>query len=812
MAAAQDAGHPPANEARTLDALIVGAGFGGIGMAISLLREGLDNFLVIERASAIGGTWRDNTYPGAACDVPSHLYSYSFEPNPDWSKTFADQPEIERYLHHCAHKYRVMPHVRLNTSLVDACFDEQACVWTATLDDGSQLKTRHLITATGLLGKPVLPEIDGLHEFRGKVFHSAQWDHAHLLDGRSVAVIGTGASAAQFVPEIAKQAASLTVFQRTPSYFLPRRDRPYAGWLKRLFKSLPALMKLERARIYAFYESRALAFTHFHGLMMPAVGWPFRWMLRSQVKDQQLRRQLMPSYQIGCKRILLSSDYLSTMARPNVTLATEPIARITADGVKTTDGKLHAADTLIFGTGFAATEFLTPMRITGRDGRELNEAWRDGAKAYLGITVPGFPNFFMLYGPNTNLGHNSIIYMLESQAEHVVRCLRETRRQRANCVEVRASTYSNYNNALQERLRTSIWGKCSSWYRDAAGHIPTNWPGFTFSYRWLTRRSGLDAYRFSRVEGHASSSVLRHQLAPPDTLVERSLAAFLRGFLRIAFRAVIGPPQSAPMQRFAVSLLSPLMPGRPGVRKRTEQLNDLRMQVVEPLHRHAGKVILYIHGGAFCLGNPGTHRSITTRLAADSGCEVWVPDYRLAPEHPYPAALDDVLYCYQILLARGHAASDIIVAGDSAGGSLALALTLALREKGVRQPGKLMLISPVTDLSWSGETIRRHEKVDPMIRPGWLQDAAHWYQCPPDAMVHRPLESDLSSFPPMLVQVGDEEVLLSDSLRLAEHAHRCGTKLTLQVHRQRWHVFHLQAATLKSSRQAIQDMAEFAVS
>lgn len=799
-----------------LDALIVGSGFGGIGMAIMLLREGITRFLVIERAAAIGGTWRDNDYPGAACDVPSHLYSFSFEPNPDWSKTFAAQPEIERYLQHCADKYRVMPHVRLHTELRSARFDEAGNLWIATLADGSELRARQLITATGLLSRPMLPAIDGLADFRGKVFHSAQWDHEHVLAGRSVAVIGTGASAAQFVPEVAKEAGSVAVFQRTPSYLIPRRDRPYTSWMKRLFRALPGLMLLERARHYAFYEVRALAFTRFHGLMVPAVGWPFRWMLNAQVKDETLRRKLTPSHQIGCKRILLSSDYFATMAKPHVSLHTTPIARITVDGVQTTDGQVHAADTLIFGTGFAATEFLSTLSITGRNGRDLNEAWRNGAAAYLGITVPGFPNFFMLYGPNTNLGHNSIIYMLESQAQHVVRCLREARLQGANRIEVRDDVYRGFASAMRRRLSSSIWSKCSSWYREASGNIPTNWPGFTFSYRWLTRHASLDAYRFERVAAvdgfEGSGEALAHYLPPPRSLPERATAAFLRSFLKLAFRALIGPPQSARMQRFIVSLLSPLMPGCLGVTRTRQMLNDLKVEIVKPAGRHGDKVILYLHGGAFCLGGPQSHRSITTRLAAASRCDVWVPDYRLSPEHPYPAALDDAIYCYQILLARGHDADSIVVAGDSAGGSLALALTLALRDKGMQQPGKLMLISPVSDLGRPEQTTMENAAIDPMLSPGWLKQAMGWYACPEDAAWHRPLEADLTNFPPMLLQVGDQEILLQDSLKLAAHAKRFGNQLTLQVYGDRWHDFHLQAAMLKSSRQALRELAAFAIS
>jgi len=360
-----------------IPALIVGAGFGGIGMAIALQKAGVNGVVLLERAHDVGGVWRDNSYPGAACDVPSHLYSFSFEPNAEWSSTFASQPEIHAYLRRCVAKYGLRPNIRFGAEVEKAEFDEQAAVWRVTLTGGECLHAALLITATGQLSQPSLPKLPGIEHFRGRAFHSARWDHTHSLAGQRVAVVGTGASAVQFVPAIAGTVAQLTVFQRTPPHMLPRGDHAYPTWQKALFRRWPWVMKLHRASIYVRYESRALAFTRFTRLMQLAVGVPFERMLKRQVPDAALRARLTPSYPIGCKRILLSSNYLATLGRPHVALVTQAIRRVTAEGIETTDGTLHAADTLIYGTGFAAAEFLSPMRITGRGGLALNDAAGD---------------------------------------------------------------------------------------------------------------------------------------------------------------------------------------------------------------------------------------------------------------------------------------------------------------------------------------------------------------------------------------------------------------------------------------------------
>ena len=789
--------------------LIVGGGFGGIGMAVMLKRAGIEDFLILERGPEVGGVWRDNTYPGAACDVPSHLYSFSFEPNPDWSRRFASQDEIHAYLRRCADKYGLAGHLRCNAEVAEAAFDQAAGLWRVRLRDGLELAARMLITATGQLSNPALPQIEGLASFRGPAFHSARWDHGVDLAGKRVAVIGTGASATQFVPAIAEKAGHLSVFQRSPAWIMPRPDKPYPGWQMALFRTMPWAMRLHRGMIYVQYESRALAFTRMKWLLKVAAGMPFRRMLARQVSDPALRARLTPEYPIGCKRILLSSDYLATFSRPNVELVTDGIARVTADGIQTADGRIHEADVIVYGTGFAATRFLAPMRITGRGGLDLNTAWMAGASSYLGMSVPEFPNFFMLYGPNTNLGHNSIVYMLESQFAHVLRALEGLRRTGADCIEVQATPHRAFNTAVQARLAKSAWVGCRSWYLDEQGRNTVNWPGFSLSYRWLAKHAGMHAYRFTR----PGAAPYETRVLPPPSRLESPLAAQNRLLLRAVFRPLVGPPLSLRAQRRVVDLLGWLMPAARRVRREKRMLGGVQAEVALPAVSSAEAApgaILYLHGGAFCLGSPWSHRGLSTRLAHAAGMPVWTPDYRLVPEHPYPAALDDAVACYDALLASGLRADRIVVAGDSAGGSLAMALLLRLKSRQRSLPAGAALLSPMADLSLSHPDVEARAAQDPMLRAAWIRQALAVYACPPDAPEHAPLTADLAGLPPLLIQAGTDEILLSDAQQLAARAAASGIACRLEIHERRWHVFQLQAAQLASARSAIGTVAEFA--
>jgi cation diffusion facilitator CzcD-associated flavoprotein CzcO len=473
--------------------VIVGSGFGGLGMAIRLKRAGIDSFTVLEKADRLGGTWRDNTYPGAACDSPAFAYCFSFEQKADWSRKWAPQPEILAYIEHCARKYDLLPHIRFGAEVASARFDEARAAWRIRTTTGETIEADVLVSAVGQLNRPASPAIPGIDRFRGVAFHSARWRHECDLAGKTVGVIGNAASAIQFVPRIAPVVQRLHVFQRSANWMIPRNDRAYTEREKRLFARHPPAARLYRWWLWFTYEQRFPVFRRNRFM-----AWTFRRMshasLREIVADPGLRRALVPDYPVGGKRILISDDYYQALVRDNVSVVTSPIEHITEDAVVTRDGSLPV-DVLILATGFETTSFLVPMRIEGLGGRVLEEEWRDGAEAYLGITVPGFPNFFMLYGPNTNLGHNSIIFMLECQARYVTECLRALRERDLAWLDVRAEATRAYNQRLQARLARTVWAATDrSWYKRADGRITNNWSGTTTAYWWKTRRVNLGAY------------------------------------------------------------------------------------------------------------------------------------------------------------------------------------------------------------------------------------------------------------------------------------------------------------------------------
>ncbi len=475
--------------------VIVGAGFAGIGLAIRLKAQGIEDFVILEKAVSIGGVWRENTYPGAACDIPSHLYSFSFFPRPDWSRKFAPQAEILDYMHRCVDHFELRQHIRLNTAVKEARYQEDIGQWqieAVELCDGKprtiQLRTQFLVTACGQLSRPALPNIPGRDNFEGLQFHSAQWNHCAGLQGKNVAVIGTGASAIQFVPEIARVVRKLTLFQRSAPYVIHKPDRAYSFWEQRLLAWFPGLLRLNRMATYVIFESRFLGFKGPSRLMELMKG-QWRKRMYSIIGDRLLRQQLTPDYPFGSKRILLSNDFYPTFNRPNVQLETQGIDHISNDTIMTKDGRSHRVDAIIYGTGFKTTEFITPMKVFGRQGKELNQSWQDGAEAYLGMSVNGYPNFFMLYGPNTNLGHNSIIFMLESQFNYLLSAINTLDQRGMNTLEVKSRVQSEFNARIQELAQATIWNSdCHSWYKTESGKITNNWPDFTWRYWQLTRR------------------------------------------------------------------------------------------------------------------------------------------------------------------------------------------------------------------------------------------------------------------------------------------------------------------------------------
>ncbi|SFE96834.1 flavin-containing monooxygenase [Blastococcus tunisiensis] len=473
---------------------IIGSGFGGIAAAVRLTQAGFSDLVLFEKSDDVGGVWRENTYPGAACDVPSHLYSLSFAPKADWSRRFAPQAEIHSYLRDVARDFGVLRHIRFGTEVLGAAFDDDTGTWRLDLAGGAEHEADVLITATGQLSRPSTPAIVGLDRFEGTAFHSAEWDHDHDLTGERVAVLGTGASAIQFVPAIAPRTRSLTVFQRSAPYVLAKPDRAYRGRATQAFARVPGLLRLSREGNYLSNELRSLGFNTEPRLLF-AHRAAYRRHLRASVPDPVLREKLTPTDPLGCKRILLSNDWYAALQLPHVDVVTDGIAEVRPRSVVTADGTEREVDTIILGTGFAATEFLAPMRITGRGGRDLHEQWRDGASAYLGTVVPGFPNLFVLYGPNTNLGHNSILVMLEAQVGWVVQAVRALAEGRVRRLEVRRDVAEAFDAWVQERVGHTVFaGGCRSWYLTESGRNTQNWPASTLTFRRRLRRLRLEEF------------------------------------------------------------------------------------------------------------------------------------------------------------------------------------------------------------------------------------------------------------------------------------------------------------------------------
>ncbi len=478
------------------ETLIVGTGFSGLGMAVRLKQEGRHSFVVLEKADEVGGTWRENHYPGCACDVPSHLYSFSFEKNPYWSRMFAPQQEILDYLKQCADKYGVRPHIRFNTEVTRAEFDEAHGIWNVWTNKGkAPIRARYLVLGVGALSRPAYPDIKGIENFRGRVFHSAEWEHDYDFAGKRVAVVGTGASAIQFVPQLAPQVSRLDLYQRTAPWVLPKPDFAIAPAARKLFKALPPAEKAFRYFIYWWMEGRGFGFTVNPNVMKLAAAMGRRH-IASQIDDPILRKAVTPDYTPGCKRILMANDYYSTLNRPNVDVVTDGIREVTADAVVTRDGTKRKVDAIVYGTGFRVTELLTPLEIRGIDGVDINDAWKNGIEAYRGTSVSGFPNAFILMGPNTGLGHNSMVFMIESQINYTLRYMEMLEKHGKTWADVKPDAQSAYNAKLQPRLQRSVWASgCQSWYLDERGRNATNWPGFTFEFWYQMRKVRESDYR-----------------------------------------------------------------------------------------------------------------------------------------------------------------------------------------------------------------------------------------------------------------------------------------------------------------------------
>ena len=473
--------------------VIVGAGFGGIGVAIELQRAGFTDLTLLESGPELGGTWHWNTYPGAACDVPSHLYSYSFAQRRDWSRLCSPQDEILRYLRQVAASYGIDRRVVTDTEVVSCAWDGDRRVWRVFSRDGRSWTASALVIATGQLNQPSIPQIDG--DFKGHSFHSARWDHTYDLRGKRVAVVGTGASAVQFVPRVADQAAALTVFQRTGNWFLPRENGPYPSWMKAAIKHVPGLQAYRRVFLYNYGETLTAAIRNPDSRWGRFLAWRSAMFMRSQLHDPSVRSKVWPDYTFGCKRVLFSSEFLPALQRPHVSLVTDAISHLTPGGIVCSDGVELAVDCIIWGTGFHTDHFMFPMEITGTGGLSLRDAWSGAPRAHKGVVVPGFPSMFIVYGPNTNTSGGSIIYYEETQAGYIRQALDEVRRRGAAAIDVRPDVAAASDTVLQARFAGTAWTRCDSWYRGETGRIITNWPGYMRDYGTALR--DLDPSEFT---------------------------------------------------------------------------------------------------------------------------------------------------------------------------------------------------------------------------------------------------------------------------------------------------------------------------
>ncbi|HSN29051.1 MAG TPA: NAD(P)/FAD-dependent oxidoreductase [Kofleriaceae bacterium] len=478
-----------------LSAVVVGAGFSGIAAGVTLRRAGITDFVILEKADRVGGTWRENTYPGAACDVPSHLYSFSFEKNPGWSRAYGAQPEILAYLERTAEKHGLRPHLKFGQAVTEARFDRDR--WVVTTAKGERFEARALLLGNGALHIPSLPDIRGLDRFEGTQFHSAKWNHDYDLRGKRVAAIGTGASAIQFVPQIAPQVKELHVFQRTAAWVVPKPDREITAREKWAFEHVPGAHWLRRTSQYWKMESSVIGFAYAPKVLALAEKLVVRHIAK-QVRDPVLRKKLTPTYRLGCKRVLISNEWYPAMQRENVELVTDGISEITAKGVRTVDGREREVDAIICGTGFKVSEYLSSIKVLGAGGVDLNDVWRKNLRNYLGITVSGFPNLFLLMGPNTGLGHNSMIFMIEAQARYATQAIAGMREQRVAAMDVRPEIEAAFKDELARKMKGTVWMTgCTSWYQTPDGEVFL-WPAATFDYWWKTRRIDFAEYALTR--------------------------------------------------------------------------------------------------------------------------------------------------------------------------------------------------------------------------------------------------------------------------------------------------------------------------
>ena len=788
-------------------AIIVGAGLGGICAGIHLARAGFDDFTLLDRDREPGGTWRDNTYPGCACDVPVALYQFSFAPGLHWRHTFPHASEMQEYIRQLVANFGLTSRFRGGDGARSADWDDERCLWRVRTEAGVEYEAESLIVALGQLNSPKLPDIPGRDSFLGPAFHSSRWDHSVRLEGRRVGVIGCAASAVQLIPEVAKVAGHLTVFQRTPNWLLPRLDRQITEEDTALLMTAPHIFQLTRELLYqnadylfwqAFSwtpEGRA-AFTRQSTMHLDA-----------QVPDPELRRKLTPDYPIGCKRVLFTDDYYPALQRPNVTLETGAMERITPAGVRMRDGSEHALDVLVYATGFETTGWNWPIQVKGRTAF-LGDVWKEGPEAYLGLTVSGFPNLFMIYGPNTNLGHNSITFMIERQSEYIVQALGEMKRRGWRAIEPSAEAQSRFNRELQDALSRTTWAdpSCNSWYKNAVGRITQNWPSHTRDYAAATKTVNFDDYLCRR-------NVLSDKLDPNVRLLLEAIEAQGEAPLETLtpvearLRAAEGlkPVGGAPEPVRSIENLT--IPGPEG---------PIPIRIYTPDSPAPRPAMVYFHGGGWVVCDLDTHDVVCSAIAHRAGAVVVSVDYRLAPEHKFPAAVVDS-YAATVWVAAnserlGVDPMRISVGGDSAGGNLGAVVSLKSRDEHGPRIALQAMVYPVTDLSSfdtpsylefaAGYQLTKSEMEwfrDHYLRN--MDDARHPHASPL-------LAGDLSGLPPALIITAECDPLRDEGEAYGKRLAEAGAPVTCTRYAGMIHPFFSLSGAIPQAFDAIQQVAD----
>ena len=703
---------------------IVGTGFSGLGAAIRMKQEGRTDFVLFERASDVGGVWRDNTYPGCACDVESHLYCFSFFPNPSWSHAYSGQREIWDYLRRATDHFELRPFIRFGHDVREAAWDAHAQKWRLETSHGA-FTANVLVSAVGALSEPKTPQLPGIERFLGRIFHSARWDHDYDLTNKRVGVLGTGASAIQFIPKIQPEVSELVVFQRTPPWILPRNDVAFDAAARERHEASGLARAVTRSAIYL---KRELLGTVFFEPRLAALGERLAVRhLESVVADRGLRAKLTPSYRMGCKRILVSDDYYPAVGQPNVVVETAPIVAVRERDVVTEGGAVHALDALILGTGFDVTEMPFARRVRGRDGRTLAETWDGSMRAHLGTTVAGFPSLFVIPGPNTGLGHSSVLLMIEAQIEHLLGALAHLDAAGAASVEPRQDAQQRFVDEVEQKMQSTVWlTGCRSWYLDRHGRNSTLWPGHTFSFIARVRRFRREEYV---TEARRNTRVSLPPQARFEAALGRALTSLPKGLL--ARRPIVRggltlEPELAPLLAARKVLSAPEMNELPPVASRTRFRRDtaiaagspaatwpvatvrdlelapgLRARHYAPERGDGAPLVVFYHGGGFVLGDLETHDAPCRILCREARAHVLAVDYRLAPEHRHPAAVEDAVLAFEWGCANartlGADPTRVAVAGDSAGGNLAAVVSQEMRRRGRPGPRAQLLLYPTTD-------------------------------------------------------------------------------------------------------------------